>query len=378
MAYGEWAPYVPVAERRAKADKAMKKMVKKGQNIQPITAVPRRKLGQTFWGKAWCTHLEQLGDFANRLPRGRRYVRNGSVCHLELVPDKDNQDGSQINALVSGSALYEVTIDCKPLAAKKWAQIQKTCSGQVGSLLELLQGRLSDRVMASVTDSDQGLFPLAKEINFSCSCPDWASMCKHVAAVLYGVGVRLDETPEWLFQLRGVDHRDLVSSALDLGLDQGSSTRRTVGGDLSALFDVDLDLDLVDAEPARPAVTKSTANKPIVKPSRIKKSVVKKPAVKKPAVKKTAAKPTAVMPAQTLGLKGKVTATKVKRLRRHFELDIDDFAILVGVSAASIRNWEKQSGTLGLHSKNQGRLSELFNTDKTRAKRKLNRALNQI
>ena len=43
------------------------------------------RFGTTWWGRLWITALEQLGDdFENRLPRGRTYVRNGSVCHLAI------------------------------------------------------------------------------------------------------------------------------------------------------------------------------------------------------------------------------------------------------------------------------------------------------
>lgn len=204
MAWGwGWRPYVPVAQRRAKAIRAMKKLRKKGANIQPVR-VEGRQIARTFWGQAWCEHLEKFSDYENRLPRGRTYVRNGSVCHLDVQKGK-------IAAKVSGSELYDVDITIKILPKDKWNKVRTRCAGQVGSMLELLQGRLSTQVMSIVTDQDKGLFPLPKEIDLECSCPDWAGMCKHVAAVLYGIGARLDEKPELLFLLRGVDHQDLVS-----------------------------------------------------------------------------------------------------------------------------------------------------------------------
>ena len=198
-----WRPYVPVGQRRAQAAREMNRLRKKGQNIQPVV-IQGRDIAGTFWGRAWCEHLEQFSDFENRLPRGRTYVRNGAVCHLEVCKGK-------IAAKVSGSDLYDVGITIKTLPPKKWKGLKERCAGQIGSMLELLQGRLSDRVMTVVTDRENGLFPLPKEIAFDCSCPDWASMCKHVAAVLYGVGARLDTSPELLFLLRGVDHGELVS-----------------------------------------------------------------------------------------------------------------------------------------------------------------------
>ena len=176
----QWAPYVPVAERRRRAMKKMESLRKKGVAVQPVR-IDGRKIAKTFWGEAWCDHLEAFSDFENRLPRGRTYVRNGSVCHLAVAKGR-------IEAKVSGSELYTVRVEIKTLVNKKWKAIKGRCSGQIGSLLELLQGRLSDQVMQVVTDRREGLFPLPGEISLQCSCPDSAVMCKHVAAVLYGVG----------------------------------------------------------------------------------------------------------------------------------------------------------------------------------------------
>jgi uncharacterized Zn finger protein len=150
--------------------------------------------------------LEAYSDYANRLPRGRSYVRNGSVVHLEVSQGK-------VTARVSGSSLYKIEIKIKPLAPSLWKSIQTECAGKIDSLIELLQGKLSSSVMQIVTRPERGLFPTPKEIELDCSCPDWADLCKHVAASLYGVGARLDQSPELLFLLRGVDPADLISQA---------------------------------------------------------------------------------------------------------------------------------------------------------------------
>ena len=207
MSWYGFRPYVSVAERRRNALKEIEKRRKKGLAVNPIT-LTGRNIATTFWGKAWCENLESYSDFANRLPRGRTYVRNGSVVHLEIQPGK-------VSALVSGSELYKVEITISPLSGAHWETIKRECSGQIGSLVELLQGKLSKSVMEVVTRHDKGLFPKPAEIRMSCSCPDWAGMCKHVAAVMYGVGSRLDEKPELLFQLRKVDHLELIAGAVD-------------------------------------------------------------------------------------------------------------------------------------------------------------------
>jgi uncharacterized Zn finger protein len=202
--YYGFRPYVPVAERRARAARELSKLTKKtGVTALPVV-LDGRKIASTFWGKAWCDNLEAYSDFANRLPRGRTYVRNGSVVDLQLSAGK-------VSARVCGSSLYQIEIKIKPLAPKVWKSIQSECAGKIDSLIELLQGKLSSAVMQVVTRQNGGLFPAPREIELDCSCPDWADLCKHVAASLYGVGARLDSHPELLFALRGVDPADLIS-----------------------------------------------------------------------------------------------------------------------------------------------------------------------
>ena len=246
MAWGwGWRPYVPVAQRRANEARQVAKLVKKGTAVEPVT-LQGRQIARTFWGQAWCSHLESFSDFSNRLPRGRSYVRNGSVCHLAIAKGR-------IEALVSGSSLYRVTIRIGALAGPTWADVKRRCAGQIASLLDLLQGKLSDGVMSVVTDRSRGLFPQPGEITMACSCPDWAVMCKHVAAVLYGAGARLDTTPELLFTLRGVDHAELVqveTAALTAGKRKG---RRLRAESLGEMFGIDLASGgaTADAAPAK-------------------------------------------------------------------------------------------------------------------------------
>ena len=239
----EWRPYVPVAVRHTRARREMNRLRKKGRNIQPVE-IEGRTIARSFWGKRWCDHLESFSDYANRLPRGRTYVRNGSVCHLEVHPGR-------IGAIVMGSELYDVTIRIGKLKTAVWKSIKHRCSGRIGSVLELLQGKLSRQVMGVVTDREHGLFPKPGEIRFDCSCPDWATMCKHVAAVLYGVGSRLDDRPESLFLLRGVDSAELVATGM--ALPGAAATDDALADDaLAGIFGIDLDLDPGDAPPPAP------------------------------------------------------------------------------------------------------------------------------
>ncbi len=343
MSYYSWRPYVSVAKRRAKALKQIQKLRKKGKKIEPVE-IDGRTIARSFWGKAWCNHLESFSDFSNRLPRGRTYVRNGSVCHLEILP-------SQIKAIVSGSELYNISINIKPLKKSVWKSIKKQCSGKIGSMLELLQGKLSDYVMGIVTKRNNGLMPLPGEIKLGCDCPDWATMCKHVAAVLYGIGNRLDSQPELLFVLRGVDASELISGDIDMTIAESSAAAKTIADDkLADIFGADIDLDI--AEKTAPAT--KTHKKPS---SRQAKPLRKK---KKPVVRTQKAGKARTKAGNTKKLlRIRPTGKSVARLRKQLKLSVAQFAKRLGVSSASIYRWEKISERLKLQNNTLLKLTRL-------------------
>jgi len=312
-----------VAQRRANAKREVAKLRKKGQDIQPVE-IEGRMIARSFWGKGWCTHLESFGDYSNRLPRGRTYVRNGSVCHLGITKAK-------VEAIVAGSELYRVNVDITPLKKTHWKTLKQRCAGKIGSLIELLQGNLSEEIMGTVIDPKQGLFPAPREIRYVCNCPDWAGMCKHISAVMYGIGARLDSQPELLFLLRGVDHQELISVDAAVGAIAGRGSRRArrrslSGADLENVFGVELD----DGPPA------SSSAEPKRKPTK-RKAVPKK--AKKAVAKRRTTRSRKPVPF-------KPTARSVATLRRKHGMSKAEFARAVGVSAVTIANWEKASGVI--------------------------------
>ena len=233
--FWSWRPYVSVAERRRKAAREIEQRKKKGHAISPVI-LEGRAIAKTFWGKAWCENLERYSDFANRLPRGRTYVRNGSVIDLQIAP-------GVVEALVSGSEIYKVAVKITPVSKARWKSICKDCAGGIDSVVELLQGKLSEGVMERICRQNTGLFPSPREIHLTCSCPDWADMCKHVAAVLYGIGARLDRQPELLFHLHQVDQQELIAKAgKDLALPKRAPARSKVlaSEDLAGIFGLDM------------------------------------------------------------------------------------------------------------------------------------------
>jgi uncharacterized Zn finger protein len=260
MSYFHWAPYVSVAARRRKAERELAKLKKRGKVVAPVN-IEGRIIAKSFWGKSWCTNLERYSDYENRLPRGRTYVRNGSVLDLQIAK-------GEVAAMVAGSALYKVKASIAPVKSTRWKAICRDCAGTIDSLVELLQGRLAKGVMDRVCREGDGLFPAPSEIKLSCSCPDWADMCKHVAAVLYGVGARLDQSPQLLFVLRGVDENELLAGAgSDLPLVTSARSKAKVldETDMAALFGLEM-ADNANSDTPSPTASKparpSTAAKP--------------------------------------------------------------------------------------------------------------------
>jgi uncharacterized Zn finger protein len=284
MSYGNWKPYVPVAKRRAQAEKAVTKAKKAGQDMRPVR-IEGRAIAKTFWGKAWCDNLEAYSDFENRLPRGRAYARNGAVIDLKIEPGK-------VCALVAGSSLYKIEIGIAAVPDAYWKSLAKECTGSIASLVELLQGKLSKAVMERICQPKTGLFPAPKDIQLDCSCPDWATMCKHVAAVLYGVGARLDAQPELLFTLRQVDANDLVAQAAELPVKSRKTPARGKVLDdsqLADVFGIEMDIPEVLPDTKKKAATRRTKQE---EPPAAAAKTPSSASVKKKAVTATAKKTT--------------------------------------------------------------------------------------
>ena len=289
-----WQPYVPVAKRKAQAKRKIAQLQKKGKKIEPVEITG--KIAKKFWGKRWCEHLKTFADYANRLPRGRTYARNGSVCHLVIKP-------GAIDALVHGNALYKVKIAIEPLAQSQWKEIQSKCDGKIHSLLELLQGKLSDHVMEIVANHS-GLFPKESEMKFECSCYDWAGMCKHIAAVLYGIGHRLDDQPDLLFWLRSVDPTELIST----NITSTTETGNLLGDDaLGSLFGIELEGEKPQAASACPT-----------------------------------------------------TGFELKQLRLQLKLSAKEFAKRLGLTSSTVYRWESTKGPIKLHQFSQDALKGLI------------------
>jgi len=249
MGYWSGYPrYVSVAEKRAKAARKLAQLKKKNPNIKPVV-ITGRMIAKTWWGKSWNVNLERYADYSNRIGRGRSYVRNGMVLDLQIRPGK-------VTALVqgTGSQPYSVTITIGEISKQTWKNIREECQGKFDSLAELMEGKFPKALQDLFIAKGQGLFPSPKEIRFSCSCPDWASMCKHVAATLYGISARLDENPMLFFKLRKANVNDLISEAVAEKTEKllkkaGKKSARVIeDADMGDMFGIEMDYPPDEAE----------------------------------------------------------------------------------------------------------------------------------
>jgi uncharacterized Zn finger protein len=240
--YDGFPEYIPVAEKKRRAAAAVEKLKGKGGRVWPVV-ISGRTIATTWWGKAWCENLESYADYSNRIARGRSYVRHGAVLDLQIEQGK-------VAALVQGSSSkpYRIEVTIAPLSIEMWQTIVKECSGKINSLQELAAGKFPQGLSKLFTSKGKGLFPAPREIKFSCSCPDGAVMCKHVAAVLYGIGARFDDHSALFFELRQVKMDELITASLaeqtKAMLDTGGRRSRRVmeADDLAGTFGIDLDV----------------------------------------------------------------------------------------------------------------------------------------
>ncbi|MBQ7607117.1 MAG: SWIM zinc finger family protein [Desulfovibrionaceae bacterium] len=302
-----FGPYISVAEKARKAQIEVQRLRNKGFDVHPIEAF-KGPIAKTFWGKSWCENLEQYADYQNRIGRGRSYVRNGFICDLHI-------EKGVISAIVYGRASYNVRVSIKTLDEERWKAFCERCAGKIGSLVELLQGTFSKDIMQMACDPESGLFPSPDEIVLHCSCPDWAKLCKHVAAVLYAIGRRLDEEPDLFFTLRGVDASDLF--AADISVPETGADATLDGERLADIFGIDL--DGVEGIRGDTIVQQETAATTVSREL----------------------DPYELDPKE-------MTGEFVRSLRDHAGMTEQEFAKTLSVCLATVRRWEKTSGLLKL------------------------------
>lgn len=305
MSYWGFPEYVSVAEKKARAAKKLKELLKKRPDLKPVI-LEGKALARTWWGKAWNGNLERYADYDNRIGRGRSYLRHGAVLHLHI-------DEGEVKSLVQGSerSPYSVEIRISALQTDVWQSMINACEGALESLQHLINGAFPKPLGEIFMAKGSGMFPSPKEIKFSCSCPDSAYMCKHVAAVLYGIGSRLDEDVSLFFKLRRANMDELVRRAVSVTSEKilkraGKKSARIINdADLGAVFGIEIEAPVLPSRKEKQRSkagikhladdTKAVPGKSSVKP--------RKPAKAKPVLK---VKP----PAKTIKKKVKKAAVK--------------------------------------------------------------------
>ena len=334
-----WYPrYVPVDEQRARTVSEIQGLRARGVRVQPIE-LRGRTIARNFWGRRWCEHLESFSEFAARLAHGRAYVRTGSICHLAIDP-------GAVDAMVVDSTLYHVSIRIPQLEHSAWSAIRRACAGRIDSLIELREGLLPDDVAALVTHRDAGVFPQPGEIVPSCECKDRTTMCKHAAAVLSGVGSRLDENPELLFLLRGVNESELISTASappgDRATNGASGFDAQDGEHPTAPTEPAVN---EDREPEGSAAAAPSTTEAAAPPRKVKKTLTYRPPT--PAAGIPRAVPSDISDEASFEPTGELVAA----LRERCGCSVAEFADLLQVTPTSVRRWESTAGHLNLHAR---------------------------
>lgn len=337
-----WYPrYVPVDEQRARTVSEISRLLARGVPLQPVE-LRGRTVASSFWGRHWCEHVESFSEYAARLAHGRAYLRNGSVCHLSIEPGR-------VDAMVIGSALYQVSLRIRRLDTAVWTAISTACAGRIGSLLELRQGRLSEDIAEVVTHRDSGMFPQPGEIVASCECGDATTLCKHAAAVLSGVGSRLDESPERLFLLRGVDETELIAGEAARSRDPvaaggGEPVAENGAAAAHAAESRPLNASGSAAESTAFPIGAPTSTDSATASRPVKKTLTYRPPVptaagRRPAPSDPADEAAGFVP----------TGEMVADLRAQCGCPVAEFADLIQVTSTTVRRWESTAGPLNLH-----------------------------
>jgi len=165
------------------------------------------EFGGTWWAKRWISALERLG-WSNRLQRGRTYARQGNVLEVKVRPGR-------IDARVQGSRKrpYRVTIHIEPLSDSDWDKAASAMAERALFAARLLAGEMPENIEDAFVQCDTQLFPRSEQdIDMSCTCPDWANPCKHIAAVFYTLGTEFDRDPFLLLLLRGMSREHLLAA----------------------------------------------------------------------------------------------------------------------------------------------------------------------
>ena len=222
----EFSPRLKAADLEKLAATRLAEYLAEGEELHPVVN-KTRKLAKNFWGSAWMKQLALCESGGMCLAPGRTLLRHACVLHVDIQP-------GSISALVSAEEVFEVELKLESLDEERLERLAATCSGHIDSLLSLMQGKVDEAVLLQLCHPENGLLPTPEDWRMHCTCPDWAEPCPHAAAAIYAAGCLIDEKPELLFTLRGIQPEALLSAP--------APTNEIDADKLSAMFGIDLDL----------------------------------------------------------------------------------------------------------------------------------------
>ena len=187
---GDWPPARPI-----RVDGGIRARSKRGA------------IGEQWWSRRFIEVLESFG-LHGRLARGRSYARQGQVLGLEI-------SAGYVTARVQGSrpAPYKVRLQVLPLTTAQWRTVQAALASRALFRAKLLAGEMPHEIEEVFADCGTPLFPrTARDLEMSCSCPDWGVPCKHLAAVCYVLAEAFDDDPFGILALRGRNREALLAA----------------------------------------------------------------------------------------------------------------------------------------------------------------------
>ena len=170
------------------------------------------QFSRTWWGQRFIAALEEFTDEA-RLGRGRSYASNGRIIEYTLSK-------GTVTAKVRGSInpyfgvykepIYKTSITIKAITSNDWAKVIRQIASRADLITKLLMNEMPDTIEDAFSGLGLHLLPHSeRDFETSCSCPDWANPCKHIAGVYYLLASALDNDPFLMFELRGLSREDL-------------------------------------------------------------------------------------------------------------------------------------------------------------------------
>ena len=162
-----------------------------------------RPITKTWWGEKWLDALKGV-DYANRIGRGKTYANTGRVYDIII---NDNLALAKVKG--NYQSFYNVSVEFKQFSQSEKNTIIKAIYENPTVMSALLNRKLPREVYDLLKSQNVNVFPTShRDLNTDCNCPDYATICKHIAGLVYMIALEIDKDPFLIFKLRGLDLLD--------------------------------------------------------------------------------------------------------------------------------------------------------------------------